>query len=623
MKRKRFMAFAFISLIVLSFSGCTITDNSLPEIYFETNGGEAVSSISQEINSILIEPDNPIKEGHTFEGWYLDSSLNNTYTFATMPAESIILYAKWTVNSYKISFIDDNIIIKTVDRLYGTSLSDIEYPEYSIKPDFQFIGWSNSLPNFMPSNDLNITANYLKYLSVDNHIIINGISNINITEMIIPSSINDKPVKAIANYAFAGANNLRSIVIPNGVTSIGVYALSGASSLTSIVIPDSVTSIGAYAFAGTSSLTSIVIPNGVTSIGASAFWGASSLTSIVIPNSVTSIADSAFSGASSLTSINVESGNSHFSSVDGVLYNKTQTTLIRYPEGITAVTFSIPNSVTSIEGFAFEGSSSLRSIVIPNSVTNIGYLAFEGVSNLRSINVESGNSHFSSVDGVLYNDTQSTLIKYPEGKSAITYTIPSSVTSVLQYAFSGARSLISIVIPHSVSYIDPWAFYGATGLIIINVESGNSNYSSVDGVLYNKTQTTIIKYPNGNSAVNFTIPDSVTSIGDYAFYQAINLTNIMIPNSVTSIGNYAFFGASNLSSIEIPNSVTSIGYFAFSRASSLTSIVIPNSVINIGFSAFKETGNLTIYAEATSKPSEWISSWNPDNRPIVWGYTGE
>ena len=294
------------------------------------------------------------------------------------------------------------------------------------------------------------------------------------------------------------------------VTSIGDEAFEDCISLTSITIPNSVTSIGDGAFLECTGLTSITIPNSVTSIGNWAFLGCTGLTSITIPNSVTSIGDHAFGDCSGLTSINVASDNNYYSDNNGVLFNKKKTELIRYPQGKSQTSYTIPSSVTIIGGWAFDGCTGLTSITIPNSVTSIGNWAFLGCTGLTSI------------------------------------TIPNSVTSIGDHAFGDC-----------------------SGLTSINVASDNNYYSDNNGVLFNKKKTELIRYPQGKSQTSYTIPSSVTIIGGWAFDGCTGLTSITIPNSVTSIGGWAFDGCTGLTNITIPNSVTSIGNWAFDGCTSL------------------------------------------------------
>ncbi len=405
-----------------------------------------------------------------------------------------------------------------------------------------------------------------------------------------------------SNNYVSGDVVIPSTVTRNGttysVTSIGDYAFRNCSSLTSVTIPTGVTSIGDRAFAYCSGLTSVTIPTGVTSIEDYAFYYCSGLTSVTIPNSVTSIGDYVFSNCSGLASINVASGNTHYSSIDGVLYNYVQDTLILCPEAKTSVT--IPNGVTSIGGSAFSDCSGLTSVTIPNSVTSIGDRAFAYCRGLTSVS------------------------------------IPTGVTSIGDRAFAYCSGLTSVTIPTGVTFIGEYAFSGCSGLTSINVTSGNTHYSSIDGVLYNYVQDTLILCPEVKTSVS--IPNSVTSIGGSAFSGCSSLTSVTIPNSVTSIGGSAFFVCSSLTSVTIPNSVTSIGYEAFegcrglttlnfnaincqdfssnpfgtalttvnigdsvqripanfvSGCDVLTSITIPNSVTSIGNSAFEDCSSLT------------------------------
>ena len=394
------------------------------------------------------------------------------------------------------------------------------------------------------------------------------------------------PYYRTAEVTSANNNNVTSVNIPStveynstiySVIRIGSCAFSGCSSLTSVTIPKSVTCIEYRAFYGCSSLTSVTIPNSVTRIEVGAFSGCSSLTSVTIPKSVTRIEYYAFSGCSSLTSISVAFGNSGgYRSSNGVLFQYT--TLVAYPAGKSG-SYSIPNSVTSIEDGAFYGCSSLTSVTIPKSVTSIGWRVFGSCSSLTSISVASGNSKYSSSNGVLFNYSKTTLVAYPAGKSG-SYSIPISVPSIGSYAFDGCSGLTSVTIPNSVTSIGYEAFNGCSGLTSVTIP--NSVTSIRDEA-----------FKGCSSLTSVTIPNSVTSIGDEAFKGCSSLTSVTIPNSVTSIGDYVFYGCDGLTSITIPNSVTSIGEYAFARCTGLTSVTIPNSVTSIGRSAFAECSSLT------------------------------
>lgn len=335
----------------------------------------------------------------------------------------------------------------------------------------------------------------------------------NLISIQIPNS-----VTKIGDCAFYSCTSLTSITIPSSVTRIGNYVFESCWELTSITIPNSVTGIGVGAFKNCSSLENILLPNSLTSIGMDAFYWCNKLTSITIPSSVTTIGERVFFSCKGLTGITVESSNLNYKDIDGVLFNKEGTNLIAYPARKVDKTYIIPNSVTSIEGYAFNNCDNLTSITIPNSVTDIRYGAFYWCSKLTSI------------------------------------TIPSSVTS-----------------------IETLAFFNCWDLTSITVENSNLNYKDIDGILFDKKGRTLIQYPYGKTVESYVIPDGVISIEYRAFGDCDRITSITVPNSVTSIGEYAFYNCDGLKSIAIPNSVTSIEENSFDYCYNLTIYGTANS----------------------------------------------
>ena len=328
----------------------------------------------------------------------------------------------------------------------------------------------------------------------------------------------------------------------------------------------------------------------------------------------------------------VEGGNIYFDKATGTItdcdYRVTEAIIPAEIEGVAVTSIgagafdscdsltsvTIPASVTSIGNFAFRYCTSVPSIDVPDSVTSIGDGVFDGCTSLASVTIPDG---VTNIGWCAFSST-----------SIVSINIPDSVTSISDYAFDCCTSLASIEIPDSVTSIGVGAFNSCRSLMSIDVAEDNSNYSSKDGVLFNKDKTELIRYPERKTGTEYTVPDSVTSIGAYAF-SGTSLVNINIPDSVTNVYSDAFERCTSLTSINvsegnstyssdggvlfdkykteiirypvgktnakyaIPVGVTSIGDWAFSGCTSLASIEIPVGVTSIGAGAFDSCGSLT------------------------------
>ena len=603
-----------------------------------TNAGGNPATYTIEDDVILATP---TRTGYTFAGWSnggkVDAGSTGDMTFA----------ASWEIITYTITYDLGGGINAESNPMTYTVEDDVTL----VEPTWEygrFLGWYTASDEKIENlngnaGDLSLTAKWECFFTLSGNSItgISAYCKNNVTEIVIPASLNETAITGIAANAFANYTGLTSVVIPDGVTSIGNYAFRGCTGLTSVTIPDSVTSIGAGVFSGCSSLANITIPFVGWSrktasntyqypfgyiFGTSSYTGSVATTQYYYGSSTSSTTSTTYNIPSSLKSVTVTGGYIPY----GAFYNCSGLASITIGNSVTSIGNSafynctcltevtIGNGITSIGDYAFQNCTGLTSVTIPDSVTSIGWSAFFGCSGLTSVTIP---------------DSVTSIGQYAfSGCSGLTsIAIPDSVTSIGNYAFRGCTGLTSIAIPDSVTSIGQGAFGGCSALQSITIpfvggsrKTASNTYQYPFGYIFGTSSYTGGVATNQSyygsstsSATNTTyyIPSSLKSVtvtgGDIlygAFYGCSELTSIAIPDSVTSIGNNAFYNCSGLTAVYYTGDVA--GWCGITFASSdanplyyahnlyingelVTDLVVPNGVTSIGQYAFSGCTGLT------------------------------
>lgn len=407
----------------------------------------------------------------------------------------------------------------------------------------------------------NTASNPLRYAE---NLILNGTK---VTEVTIPNTLTK-----INGAIFYGYDGLKKLTIHSGVTSIGSFAFYDCTGLTEVIIPGSVQNIGKSAFSGCTGLKNLILCDGINTIGASVFDRCTGLTELIIPNSITTIETTAFSYCTGLTKINipaslvsigskpfvncsnleeitVDSNNQHYSSLDGVLFNKDYTELIQFPAGRTEGVCVIPDTVTTISNYAFQDCQNLTSITIPENVETFGSYAFSGCTMLTEIN---------------WNV-----------KSIADFTNSNTTFDAAGLNGSG----IKVTFGDNVEKIPAYLFYVSTSYLEL---------PKISSVEFGKGVKSIGTYAFGYNEylTELVIPDNVTTINSYAFYQCKKIATLKLGSGLKSIGSNAFSYCNGIKELEIPEGITNIDGWVFSSCSNLTELTLPRSLTNIANYAF-------------------------------------
>jgi hypothetical protein len=343
------------------------------------------------------------------------------------------------------------------------------------------------------------------------------------------------------------SGQIASVVVEPGVTSIGAYAFAVCRSLKSVAFAPSpaLTSIGEAAFFDCKALESIVLPERLTSIGARAFYACNSLISLALPATVTAIGGEAFADCLDLAAITVAPDNPSFADNDGVLFDRDGKSLICYPPQKAGNSYTVPPSVTVIGEAAFYSCRALESILLPASLTTIG-----------------------------------------------------------DHAFSGCNSLTSLALSATVTAIGTEAFSSCSYLTAITVAPDNPSFRSKDGVLFDRDGKSLICYPPQKAGSRYTVPATVTVIGEKAFSGCHALKSVTLPASLTVIGEGAFSFCSELKSIAFPAAVTAIGRDAFSYCHGLTDVTVNWSVVPTDISVTDIFSSVTLSDATLHLPAD-------------------
>lgn len=450
------------------------------------------------------------------------------------------------------------------------------------------------------------------------------------------------------------------------LVEIGRKGFTGHSWITSVSIPSTVTTIGAEAFSYCSRLSDVSFDN-VQTIGKESFRGCNMIRSFNIPASVREIGVNAFADCQQLEKFDAADANEHFATFGGVLFDKTFSTLIRYPIKAES-NYSIPATVTriadyafynctglasaelpdalvSIGNFAFYGCNSLTSVCLSNATKEIGISAFERCTALRSIKFGERTEYVGDGAFAYCSDLRDIVIPATVNEISPqtfafcdrleTVTLVDGIGSIGRQAFIGCKSLAGIDLPNSVNAIDDGAFMqcaslknvkigsgivllandaftGCTALESIDVCADNPDFASFRGAVFDKEMTHLLMCPEGRGGY-FVVPSGVEEISDKAFYNCSNLKSVSFPVSLKVIGEWSFYNCRMLSEITIPENVAEIGWGAFDACSSLLNVscasLTPPHISNSTF-AQPTLDNATLHvptqaAEAYSNHEYW------------------
>ncbi|MDQ8195402.1 leucine-rich repeat domain-containing protein [Coraliomargarita sp. SDUM461004] len=450
------------------------------------------------------------------------------------------------------------------------------------------------------------------------------------TIVTVPSEIDSIPVQSIGRDAFRNSQ-ITEITLPDSILKIQAYAFEGCNQLTTIQLSAQLLTIGESAFEGTN-ITAVNFPQTLRTLADSAFMHSQSLTSIQFPmdSSELSIGINVFSNCDELLTVSLPTGlqtipAGMFSScnqLQSVTLNddlkSIATEAFAWCPNLQSINF--PDGLTTIGNDAFVGSG-LNSVDLPSSLSALGTRPFSFSDDLIAINVSSANSNFAAINGVLYDKEITKLLTFPASKPVTDFQVPDTVQSIGLHAFANHAALEQIHIPPATTEIDADVFYANSNLHSVHVSPDNTTYRSQDGVLFDKSLSTLLYFPYGKVIACYKIPEGVTSLSSRTFFSRPGIDYIVIPEGVTTIKRDTF-SYSSIQEVIIPASVHTIETDAFNTPS-LNAIYFSGNAPTAQSRAFYRSTSGDVYATGyISETAEGFSAplWQyayPYNLPIL------